>query len=274
MKIAIIGGQGMLGSELLKVFPHATNIPHSVAPVEHMTAAIVDGFETVINCAAYHDVEECEKHPHRAFEVNFIGAHALACACRQADARLVHISTNMVFNGQKWTPYDPTDNPEPLNVYGYSKWMGECAIREQVEKGLYAKIIRLGPIYGHAPCRGKGGRQFVTGVIERAKKHEILSYPIDQTVNPISAADAADYIDFLMETDDQTINHVGSDNTCSWYEFAREILHLADLKTEINPSFTNSLVRRPLNGILRPSLKTCTWQDSLARYFRSRPEGA
>lgn len=276
MKVAIIGGLGMLGTELMRFFPHATNIPHDLIAVEKITAPVLDGFDLVINCSAYHDVEECEKHPSRAFEVNYLGAHRLAEVCQHLEIDLVHISTNMVFNGLKWSPYVPSDDPAPLNVYGYSKWMGECAIRDQMERGLKALIVRLGPIYGHAPCRGKGGRSFVSNVIKMAKENKTLSFPLDQTVNPVSAADAAGAIDLMVFRDEDFtgVQHVGSDNTCSWYEFAREVIHTEGIKTEVNPVFSHGPVKRPSNGVLKPSLKMPTWQDSLSRYFKSRSEGA
>ena len=159
MKIGIIGGSGMLGTELMKVFPGAENITHNAWPIESFTFDC--HYDLLINTAAYHEISECEKHPNQAFAVNYIGARNLAAVCTP-HTRLIHISTNMVFDGRKWTAYEPTDAPNPPNVYGYSKWLGECAIRDQIEKGLKATIVRIGPIYGHTPCRGKiGNRQFV-----------------------------------------------------------------------------------------------------------------
>ena len=164
MRVGIIGGNGMLGTELMKVFPGAINLTHKKISVETWACDWSWGlgvFDLLINTAAFHEVGECEKFPNRAFEVNYIGAQNVARWCKSWGIRLIHISTNMVFNGRKWNAYDPTDQCDPQNVYGYSKWLGECAIRDEIEKGLKATIVRLGPIYGHAPCRGKNGRQFV-----------------------------------------------------------------------------------------------------------------
>jgi dTDP-4-dehydrorhamnose reductase len=268
MKIGIIGGNGMLGTELMKAFPGAVDIAHKRCPIE-ISALDLPWFDLVINTAAFHDVAECEKHPNRAFEVNYVGARNLAKLCAYRGMRLIHISTNMVFNGHKWLAYGPTDHCDPLNVYGYSKWLGECAIRDEMERGLQAMIVRLGPIYGHAPCRGKNGRQFVTDLLN---KKGPLAYPIDQRVNPISCADAARAIVDLSSTGGLPIAHVGSNNECSWYEFARHILHQKNDPRPIEPVLTRD--KRPLNGVLRPSLVTPTWQESLTGYFSSRPESA
>ena len=275
MKIAIIGGLGMLGTDLCNIYRTATNIPHDVVAVEKITAPVLDGFDVVINCSAYHDVKKCEDHPSRAFEVNYLGAHRLAEICRHLNIRLIHFSTNMVFNGKKWDAYDPTDSPDPKQVYGYSKWMGECAIRDQIEHGLYATIIRLGPVYGHAPCRGKG-RNFVTTVLNLARGKKTMSFPLDQTVNPLSTLDVSEAVSWVIadRAECRSIIHLGSHNSCSWYEFAREILHLHGLTNDVNPVFTEGGVKYPINGVLRPSLQMPTWQDSLSRYFSTGPEAA
>ena len=274
MKIAMIGGLGMLGSDLQKIYLSATNIPHDLIPVEKITAPVLDGFEVVINCSAYHDVRKCEDHPNRAFEVNYIGVRGLAEICHRLGIRLIHFSTNIVFNGKKWHAYEPTDIPDPKTVYGYSKWLGECAIRDQIQHGLVANIIRLAPIYGHSPCRGKG-RNFVTTVLKLAQEKKPLSFPLDQTVNPLSTVDVAEAVSWVIANrDPHPVIHLGSSNSCSWYEFAREILHLNGLSNEVNPIFTEGSVKYPINGVLQPTLQTPTWQDSLSRYFSSEPEAA
>ena len=271
MRVGIIGGSGMLGQDLLKVFLYSTNITHEECPVEYIseTACLpFDGYDMIINTAAFHDMAECEKYPNKAFQVNYIGALNLARHCRYWKVRLVHISTNMVFDGLKWTPYEPTDHCAPKNIYGYSKWLGECAIRDEMEHGLDAMIVRLGPIYGHAPCRGKGGRQFVSDLLGKTGP---LSYPIDQKVNPISTKDAATAIRDLAQRS-APVAHVGSSNACSWYEFARHILLKNNRLQNVEPILTRD--GRPLNGVLQPSTPTPTWQESLEGYFTSRPEGA
>ena len=277
MKVAIIGGNGMLGTELMKVFPGAGNLNHGVLRIEGSPNNWpLDVFSSglIINTAAFHEVGECEKFPNRAFEVNYIGVRNLARVCKSYCIRLIHISTNMVFNGRKWTAYDPTDDPDPQSVYGYSKWLGECAIRDEITNcDLKATIVRLGPIYGHAPCRGKNGRQFVSDLLAKAQAGKPLAYPCDQIVSPISCADAAEAIRSLVDMEDRPVVHVGSENSCSWFEFAREILRQAVIDRPIETTLTTD-PKRPKMGALRPSLKTPRWQDSLAGYFSSRPVGA
>lgn len=261
MKVGIIGGNGMLGTELMKVFPGAVNITHEMWPIESQPNFWVS-FDIIINTAAFHEIGECEKFPNRAFEVNYIGARNVAHYCQAMETRLIHISTNMVFDGRKWASYLPSDPCNPQNVYGYSKWLGECAIRDEIESGLKATIVRLGPIYGHSPCRGKNGRQFVSDLLAKARSGAPLAYPCDQTVNPISCADAADAIRALIDMEDRPVVHVGSSDRCTWYEFAREILHMQGIDRPIEATTSNGRMLA-----LQPSLKTPTWRESLKRYF-------
>ncbi len=178
--------------------------------------------------------------------------------------------TNMVFDGLKWCAYEPSDIPNPLNVYGYSKWLGECAIRDEItNRDLKATIVRLGPIYGHAPCRGKGGRQFVSDLLAKAARGEKLAYPCDQTVNPISCADAAEAIRALVDMEDRPVVHVGSQNNCSWHEFAHAILAQTVGDRHVEATLTRD-PKRPHMGALRPSLKTPSWQESLTGYFNTK----
>ena len=272
MRVAIIGGNGMLGTELMKVFPGATSLTHEDVEIEYYeeVAENCEGYDLIINTAAFHEVGECEKFPNRAFVANYVGARNLARACCLSCTRLLHISTNMVFNGRKWSAYEPSDIPDPLNVYGYSKWLGECAIRDEITNhDLKATIVRLGPIYGHAPCRGKGGRQFVSDLLAKAEAGTPLAYPCDQTINPLSCADAAEAIRALVDMEDRPVVHVGSHDNCSWHSFAGQILHMRGLKNPIEPVTTRD-PKRPLMGALRPSLKTPSWLESLEGYFNTK----
>jgi dTDP-4-dehydrorhamnose reductase len=270
MKVGIIGGSGMLGTELMKMFPGSINIPHKFLDVKDLSFCPIPfwQFGLLINTAAFHDVAECEKFPNESFAVNYIGARNLARICRIYNIRLIHISTNMVFNGRKDTAYTTDDLCDPLNIYGYSKWLGECAIKDEVAKGgLKATIVRLGPIYGHAPCRGKNGRQFVSSLLAKAATGAPLSYPCDQIVNPISCADAAAAIRNLMDEKVEGVAHVGSKDNCSWYQFAGEILAQSGSQFTSLEAITTTDPKRPLMGALQPSLKTPSWQESLAGYF-------
>ena len=277
MKIAIFGGEGMLGTELCKIWHTAVSIPHKVISVENVTAPVLDGFDVVINCAAYHDVDKCEHNPNRAFETNYLGPRNLAYACRKLDIRLLHMSTNMVFNGQQATPYATVDRCDPKTVYGYSKWLGECAILEEIAHGLSATIIRLPPIYGHAPNRGKG-RNFVSTVRRLAAENKAMTFPLDQMVNPLFTLDVVECLYWSILAENSfgrlPIVHLGSSNSASFYEIAREILNLEGLKNPISGVFSPRGCKYPLNGVLKPSLVVPTWQESLQRYFINEPEAA
>ena len=158
MKILLIGADGQLGSELRKIFDAGlTPLTHRDIEISDpaQTEAVIKAAapEAVINTAAYHSVPDCEKHPERAFQVNALGARNLAQACRSTGARLVHISTDYVFDGSKRMPYPEEDIPRPLNVYGTSKAAGEFFIPVA---GRY-HVIRTSGLFGVRGCRAKDG---------------------------------------------------------------------------------------------------------------------
>jgi dTDP-4-dehydrorhamnose reductase len=282
MRIAVIGANGMLGTDVCdRLFENG----HQGLQWNHYDLDIRQSNklfhllqkykpDAVINCAAYHNVAMCEKNPTEAFDVNFTGVKRLAEACHLFGTRLIHISTNMVFDGDLPHAYASWAQPNPLNVYGYSKYVGECAAGLT---NLNTAILRLGPIYGKAPCRAKGGKNFVDTILDKAKKREAISVVADQWVNPLSTVDAAKQVLTLAEDSLlRGIFHGGSNGTCSWFEFACEIFRqpkvvesaggIVRVMAELGPSKDG--IRRPRMGALEPSLPAPSWQQSLSDYFK------
>ena len=166
MKTIILGANGQLGSDLVKAFRARG---HDVAGLTHQDVEVSDaaGLErqweslkpaVVVNAAAFHNVELCETEPETALAVNALAARHLAAASVKHGFRLIHVSTDYVFDGAKGRPYTEVDAPRPLNCYGNSKLSGEYFIRAGA--GDYA-IVRVSGLYGAAPCRAKKGLNFV-----------------------------------------------------------------------------------------------------------------
>jgi dTDP-4-dehydrorhamnose reductase len=285
MKALLIGAKGQLGSDLLRTLSGAG---HDVTSAHHATFDVCDsesvnelvsGFngDVVINTAAFHKVEECDKQPARAFEVNAIGALNLARACAQSRAVLVYLSTDYVFDGRKRAPYEESDLPSPLNVYGASKVAGESLIACNADRYF---ILRTCGLYGHAGSSGKGGN-FVETMLKKAAEGTTVRVVNDQVLTPTSTADLAERINQLIETDSFGLYHVSCEGACSWYEFAREIFALEQLSVELVPVGTAdfpSTVKRPLYSVLNKQrlrsvgLSMPHWRDSLNRYLRTRVE--
>ena len=148
MRVAIIGANGQLGSDLVNVFGEkALPFTHAEIEVKDINSCIkvLKNVDIVINCAAYVKVDESEDHPEEAFIVNAIGARNVALVCNEKKMKNVHISTDFVFDGEKKEPYQEDDNPNPINTYGLSKYAGEIFIRNYCTK-FY--IIRSASLYG------------------------------------------------------------------------------------------------------------------------------
>lgn len=285
MKILLIGARGQLGSDLFEAFSQAR---HEVLPVEHgsfdicrteQVAEVVDGMRpaVVVNTAAFHEVEECEKQPGRSFEVNALGVLHLARACQRQGALLVHFSTDYVFDGQKGVPYEESDLPSPLNVYGASKVAGENLIASNVERYL---IIRTCGLYGLAGSSRKGAN-FVETMLKKAASREKIRVVSDQILTPTATADLTQIVSRLIEKEARGLYHVSCEGSCSWHEFAREIFTSQDLPVDLAPTTTRdflSPVKRPPYSVLSKNrlhglgLSMPEWRDSLALYLRVRAE--
>ncbi len=251
MKIAVIGADGQLGSDLMKILKD-----HELMPLYYPTFDVTKPGEAkkilsklkpeiVINTAAYHRVDECEDNPQESFRVNSIAVRDLALICLELDVVLVHFSTDYVFDGKKKNPYTEEDVPNPLSVYATSKLAGEYFIRNILDRYF---LIRTCGLYGEAGCWGKG-TNFVDIMISLEKKGQSLKVVNDQWVTPTSTAELADRIEELIQTNHFGLYHLTNQGQCTWYEFAKEIFSLLGKKPDIVPVDTETYGAKAL----RPS---------------------
>jgi dTDP-4-dehydrorhamnose reductase len=283
MKLLVLGANGQLGSDLLRVFRAAgdTVIPATHADVEVCSPDRVCEIlgetkaDVVLNTAAFHKVEECEKNPALAFQVNATGAMNLARACQRSGAMLVHFSTDYVFDGRKRAPYEETDLPSPLNVYGASKVAGEHLISCNLERYF---VIRTCGLYGVAGSSGKGGN-FVENMLKKAMAGDAIRVVDDQVLTPTYTVDLAEATRRLILTQKFGLYHLTSEGQCSWYEFTRSILEKAGADAQLSPVKSADFpvtVKRPFYSVLSKakfralSLSIPAWQDALSRYMQAR----
>jgi dTDP-4-dehydrorhamnose reductase len=231
----------------------------------------------IINTAAFHKVEECDRQAETAFGVNAVGALNLARAAVQFSALLVHFSTDYVFDGAKRSPYVESDLPLPLNIYGASKVAGESLIMSTTDRYL---ILRTSGLYGHAGPSGKG-TNFVELMLKKAGGGDTIRVVQDQVLTPTSTEDLAQNVCELIKRKVNGLYHVSCEGACSWFEFAREIFRLQELHVDLVPATTQdfpSPVKRPPYSVLSKERLRCLglsmpeWRDSLAQYLRSRKE--
>jgi dTDP-4-dehydrorhamnose reductase len=284
MKVVLIGSNGQLGSDLLKVFQAAgdtvvplTHAQLDVCSEDRIAVVLADAKpDVVVSTAAYHRVDECEKRAALAFEVNGSGAMNLAQACNRSGAVLVHFSTDYVFGGyDKRTPYEETDRPAPVNVYGTSKVVGELLIPAYTDRYF---VLRVCGLYGIAGSSGKGGN-FVETMLKKALAGDAIRVVDDQILTPTYTVDLAEAVRKLLLTEKYGLYHLSSEGQCSWYDFTRHIFDSAGIQAQLSPVKSSdfpSPVKRPSYSVLSKGkfqglgLSIPSWKDALPRYLKER----
>lgn len=276
MKVLVFGARGMLGKDLVP----ALSVKHQVLArdIEDLNIAdqqrVQKEIETlrpqvVVNAAAYTDVDGCEAKRELAFSVNAEGARNIAAGCAASNARMIHLSTDYVFDGTSSAPYREEDPPNPLNVYGASKLQGERQIREVLENHL---IIRTAWLFG------RHGKNFVDTILRLATQQEELRVVNDQRGAPTFTKDLSWAIEKLLEKEAKGILHITNSGSCTWFEFARQILKEKNIDNgSIVPISSAALTRpakRPANSVLDchrfenlVGQKMRTWEETLKEYL-------
>lgn len=285
MTVAVIGANGQLGADIMAEFQqagmHTVGLVHEDLDIASLaavrTACHCIHPSIIVNTAAMHHVEKCEEDPGRAYEVNALGAQNVAIVSRELDAKLVHISTDYVFDGLKYRPYLENDAAAPLNVYGSTKLAGESFIRNTSHKYF---IVRTSALYGANPCRAKGGRNFVDLMLKLAAERGGVRVVNDEVVSPTSTSDLARQIVALSSTLHFGLYHATAEGSCSWYDFARAIFDLTNTRVNLQvaaPDEFPAKVPRPKYSVLenaglkRLGLNTLSsWEQGLSRYLGAR----
>jgi dTDP-4-dehydrorhamnose reductase len=275
-RIAVLGSEGMLGTDLVHALKASS---HEVFPLDVPDIDIIDydrlrenllGLkpDVVINSAAYTDVDGCETNREHAFLVNGTGAGNTAAVATEIGATLIQISTDYVFDGGKDGAYLPDDPTDPLSIYGESKLEGESQIKEKSSDFL---ILRTSWLYG------KNGKNFVETILKLAEQRDSLKVIDDQKGSPTFTVHMAGAIVDLLKTDLRGIHHLTNSGSCTWFEFAGEILSLKGIDRTITPCTTEEFplpARRPANSVLDCSSTYAAlggplphWEESLREYL-------
>jgi dTDP-4-dehydrorhamnose reductase len=200
MRILLLGAAGQLARDLAQALPHHSLFPRTRAELDIRDRDSVAelcaelNLECIINTAAHHRVDECEDRPELAFSVNAAGVYNLARVAQQHNAVLVHFSTDFVFDGVKGSPYTEADRPNPLSVYGMSKWAGERLVARYCKKHF---IVRTCGLYGSGGSNSKGGN-FVLSILRAANEGKPLRVVNDQIVSPTYTTDLAEKVSALL----------------------------------------------------------------------------
>ena len=256
MKVAVIGANGQLGTDLVEVL----SMEHEVIQLNHADIEITDienvrrilssvRPQLVLNTAAYHIVPEAEKFVDKAFHINGTGVLNLARVCQDISIQLLHYSTDYVFDGKKQKPYTEADRPNPLNVYATTKLTGEYFAQNYCDKSY---VVRVSGIYGKVPCRAKRGN-FVTAMIKLAKEKSEVRVVNDEILTPTPTYHIAKNTAELIKTDAFGLYHMTCEGQCSWYEFAKVIWETLNLDTPLYAASVKDfpvVVKRPFYSVL------------------------
>ena len=281
MKIAIIGANGQLGSDLVEVL----SAEHTILALNHSDIEITDidnirnalsslKPDIILNTAAYHIVPEAEKFPDKAFQINGTGVLNLARVCADEKIKLLHYSTDYVFDGEKKSPYTEEDRPNPLNVYANTKLSGEYFALNYCDTSY---VVRVSGIYGKVPCRAKGGN-FVTTMLKLAKEKPEVRVVNDEILTPTPTFEIAKSTAALIKTNAFGLYHMSCEGEVSWYEFAKTIWDSLKLKTPLYPASVKDfpvVVKRPFYSVLENvNLKKIgidiipDWKEALNKFLQ------
>jgi dTDP-4-dehydrorhamnose reductase len=276
MKLLVTGAAGMLGRDVMLA---AGNAGHDVVgfgraeldvtnPDSLRRRLELERPDVVVNCAAWTDVDGAETAEESAFAINGKGAGNVAAAANEIEARVVHVSTDYVFDGAKGAPYVESDQPAPLSAYGRTKLAGEEAVAAANKRHF---IVRSAGLFGI------GGRNFVDTMLRLSEAQNEVTVVRDQVGSPTYTWHLAYGIVRLIEGIEYGIHHMAASGQCSWYEFAREIFEQAKVECKVlsvsTEEFGRPAGRPPFSALTSQrehAFRLPSWQDGLAGYLAKR----
>ena len=225
------------------------------------------GVDAVIHCAAYTAVDAAEDNEEICRKVNAEGTQNIADVCKQLDIKMLYISTDYVFGGEGERPWEPDDERDPQSVYGQTKYEGELAVQNTLEKYF---IVRIAWVFGI------NGKNFVKTMLKLAETRDSLTVVNDQFGSPTYTYDLAKLLVDMIQTDKYGVYHATNEGICTWYEFACAIFREAGIPMNVSPVTSAEYAakaKRPANSRMSKEKlvengfeKLPTWQDALHRY--------
>lgn len=276
MKVLVTGVKGQLGydvvCELEKRGLEAVGV--DIEEMDITDAESVDRVlrqsapDAVIHCAAYTAVDAAEDNEALCRRVNADGTRNIAKVCRELDIKMIYISTDYVFSGQGERPWEPEDERDPQSVYGQTKYEGELAVQELLEKYF---IVRIAWVFG------VNGKNFVRTMLKLSESHDTITVVNDQFGSPTYTYDLARLLVDMVQTEKYGIYHATNEGICSWYDFACAIFREAGISMNVKPVSSaeyGAKASRPANSRMSKEKLTengferlPTWQDALKRYL-------
>ena len=276
MKVLVTGVKGQLGYDVVNEL-EMRGIEAIGVDIQEMDITDADSVDkvivqaspdAVIHCAAYTAVDAAEENEDICRRVNAEGTQNIANVCKKLDIKMIYISTDYVFGGQRTRPWEPDDERDPQSVYGQTKYEGELAVQNTLDKYF---IVRIAWVFG------VNGKNFVKTMLNLAKTHDTLKVVNDQFGSPTYTYDLAKLLVDMVQTEKYGIYHATNEGICTWYEFACEIFKEAGVDVKVLPVTSEEFgakAVRPYNSRMSKEKlvangfeKLPTWQDALRRYL-------
>lgn len=276
MKVLVTGVKGQLGYDVVREL-ESRGLEAFGVDIEEMDITDKDSVsrvigqaacDAVIHCAAYTAVDAAEDNEELCRQVNAAGTRNIADACKALNIKMLYISTDYVFSGEGERPWEPEDERDPQSVYGQTKYEGELAVQNTVDKFF---IVRIAWVFGI------NGKNFVKTMLKLAQTHDALTVVCDQFGSPTYTYDLARLLVDMIQTDKYGIYHATNEGICSWYEFACAIFKEAGVEVKVSPVTSaeyGAKAKRPMNSRMSKEKLTengferlPSWQDALHRYI-------
>ena len=252
MKVLVTGANGQLGYDVVKElqkqnieFCGATRQDFDIVDFKATENFIINYMpDVVIHCAAYTAVDKAEDEQGLCYLVNTSATENIAEICKKINAKMLYISTDYVFDGTKDGSYEVDDEPDPINVYGKTKLLGEQAVQKILDKYF---IVRISWVFG------KHGNNFVKTMLRIGKERKKINVVADQYGSPTYTADLAPLLVEMMQTEKYGIYHATNEGVCTWAEFAEEIFKVASMYVKVKHITTAeypTMAKRPMNSRL------------------------
>lgn len=281
MKILVTGYTGQLGFDIVQrglklglnmvgIGSKYLDITNRVEVIDHVKEMNPDA---IIHCAAYTAVDKAEDDKHVCWNVNVEGTKNLAQAAKDIDAKFMYISTDYVFNGEGESPFKETDKPNPIGIYGQTKYEGEQIVKQLLVNWF---IVRISWVFGI------NGNNFVKTMLRLAESRNELNVVGDQIGSPTYTFDLARLLIDMIQSDKYGIYHTSNEGYCSWAEFAKEIFRQANIDVKVNSITTEEYPTRavrPKNSRMSKQklvdngfAPLPVWQDAVKRYLKEIPQ--
>lgn len=279
MEILVTGANGQLGIDLVKeLYKRGYNVicpsryDMNLEDKDKIKEYIMNSnYDAIIHCGAYTSVDKAEQEKDLCLRINKDATEVIAICSKKLDIPMIYVSTDYIFDGSKDEEYTEKDIPNPINMYGISKYLGEKSVISNLDKYY---VVRTSWVFG------TNGNNFIETMLNISKIRNKINVVDDQIGSPTYTVDLSRLLVDILESNKYGIYNATNEGYCTWYEFAKEIFKISNINIKINPISSNEykcMAKRPLNSRLSKNKLVesgfqllPTWKEALTNYIQQR----